>query len=342
VPEARAEPWGTTASGAPAARIVLENAVGTRAVFTEFGATLCALHVPDRAGGFANVVLGLPSLAAYEASRRRMGCVIGRYAGRIGGASFELDGKSYRLHRGPAGPALHGGPDGFDRRLWKHCLHVDRRGAQVGFVLVSPDGDQRFPGTLEVEVSYRLPLERHALEISYRARTDAPTVINLTNHAFFNLRGAGAQGLRSHRFRIDASRIAHTDLLGVPTGVLDPVAGTDADFTRLQALRAAAGHDCSYVFDDARSVLRPVALIEETESGRRMAVHTTEPSAQFFTGNGFDGSETGAEGRAYLRHDGFAFETQHLPDSPNHPSFPTTALYPGQEYRSVTILEFTA
>jgi aldose 1-epimerase len=340
-------PWGVTAAGIPVGRALLRNAGGMSVEVGDFGASLLALAVPDRAGRSGNIVLGLPTLADYEASRRRLGPILGRYAGRIGGARYTLDGRTVVLPPGPGGPALHGGPDGFDRRVWARRDWCDGDGAHAAFSLLSPDGDQGFPGALSVEVRYHVPHDASELHLVYTARTDAPTVLNLTSHAFFNLAGAGHAGLGTHRFRIAASRVAATDTARVPTGRLDGVAGTPFDFRSFAsaAQRIAAqgmdGYDHSYLFDRDGPGLLHVATVKETLSGRRMDVLTTEPSAQFFTGNGFDGSETGREGRAYRRHDGFAFETQHLPDSPNHAHFPATALYPGQEWRSHTVLRFS-
>jgi aldose 1-epimerase len=345
--------WGRTQDGAAVQKVALRNALGMQVDYVDFGATLTAIVVPDRHGRRLNVVLSLPTLAAYEANRRRYGAVIGRYAGRIGAARFTLDGRVVRLQANARGVYLHADPDGYDKRVWRR--HDFSEAASLGSVyeMDSPAGDQRFPGRLCLRVTYRLMRQRNEFRIEYAATTDAPTVLNPTNHAFFNLAGAGAHGLEQHRFRIAADRYAVTDALRIPTGELAPVRGTILDFTRPASVTARlaggdpllgqpAGFDHSLLFAHADGQLRPVLRVDEQASGRRLEISTTEPSAQFNSGNGFDGDEVGSEGLAYRRHDGFAFETQHLPDSPNHAGFPSTRLDPGQVFRSTTVYRFSA
>jgi aldose 1-epimerase len=342
--------WGVTRAGQPVGRVTLENQRGMRVSYIDYGATLTAIEVPDRTGKRGNVVLSLPSLASYEATQRRFGAVMGRYAGRIGNARFALDGREIALVPNAKGTALHGDPDGYDKRVWQRRDFADSASIGSVFRLVSADGDQNFPGRVEISVTYRLLRRRNEFRIEYAASADAPTVINLTNHAFFNLAGAGSSGLAMHRFAISADRYAQTDAKRVPTGALAPVAGSALDFRRparlTPRLQASAllgdppGFDHSLVFRDGRGALALVAVIDETGSGRRMQVRTTEPSVQFNSGNGFDGSEMGSEGVAYQRYDGFAFETQHLPDSPNHANFPSTRLAPDTPFRSVTTYRF--
>ncbi len=345
-----AEDWGVTRAGRPVGRVTLENQRGMRVSYIDYGATLTALEVPDRHGVRRNVVLSLPNLAAYEATGRRFGAIMGRYAGRIGNARFTLEGKLIELVPNAKGTALHGDPDGYDRRVWQRRDFADTDSIGSVFQLVSPDGDQQFPGKVEISVTYRLLRKRNEFRIEYAASSDAPTVINLTNHAYFNLAGAGSSGLATHRFEIRADRYAQTDAKRVPTGVLAPVAGTPLDFRRAatvsERLQPSAllgdppGFDHSLLFKRGASALALVAIIGETGSGRRMQVRSTEPAVQFNSGNGFDGGEIGSEAVAYQRYDGFAFETQHLPDSPNHPNFPSTRLEPGKPYRSVTSFRF--
>jgi aldose 1-epimerase len=348
------EDFGRTRAGQRVERVTLENALGMRFSCIDFGATITAIVLPDRRGKPGsignNIVLGLPSLAAYEATTRRYGAVMGRYAGRIGNARFTLDGKLVELVPNAKGTALHGDPDGYDRRVWQRREFADADAIGVVYHLLSPDGDQHFPGQVALSVTYRLLRRRNELQIEYAASSDAATVINLTNHAYFNLAGAASGSLASHRFRIDAARYATVDAKRVPDGVLAPVAGTALDFRRGAALtprlRASKllgdppGFDHSLVFADHGGKLALVAHIIETGSGRRMQVRTTEPSVQLNSGNGFDGSETGAEGLAYPRYAGFAFETQHLPDSPNHPAFPSTRLAPGRPFHSLSTFRF--
>jgi aldose 1-epimerase len=344
--------WGRTRTGQVVGRVTLENQCGMRVSAIDYGATLTAIEVPDRHGIRDNVILSLPSLAAYQACRRRYGAIMGRYAGRIGNARFTLGGKLFELVANASGAALHGDPDGYDKRVWQRRDFADADSLGAVFWLVSPNGDQGYPGRLEISVTYRLLRTRNTLRIEYAASSDAPTVINLTNHAYFNLAGAGSSGLATHRFEIRARQYAQTDNKLVPTGLLLPVAGTPLDFQesaaltpRLKASRLLGdppGFDHTLVFGDHGGVPALVAVIDEEKSGRRLEVRTTEPSVQFNSGNGFDGSEVGSEGVAYQRYDGFAFETQHLPDSPNHANFPSTLLVPGKPFHSVTSFTFTA
>ncbi|MGO4376814.1 aldose epimerase family protein [Pseudoduganella sp. RAF19] len=355
----RAEPYGVTPAGAAVERVTLSNDRGMQLSFIDYGAILVSATVADRHGKRANIMLGAPDLATYMRSNRRYGAVIGRYAGRIGNAQFTLDGKAYQLTPNSKGVAIHGDPNGIDRRVWARTDFADSESIGSTYRLVSPDGDQGMPGRMELAVTYRLLRHRDEFRIEYLARSDAPTVVNLTNHAYFNLAGAGAQGLASHRFRIDADRYIAADGKKLPTGELPSVAGTPLDFrrpasaaARLAEAAASAGtgqggllgtppgYDHGLVFNKPAGALARVAVIDESTSGRRMEVSTTEPSAQLYTANSFDGSEMGGEGRAYERYDGFAFETQHFADSPNKPQFPSTVLRPGQEFRSVTVFRF--
>ncbi len=335
--------WGTTRAGQPVERVTLSNTRGMRISIIDYGATLAEVQVPGRNGTAANVMLGLPSLAAYEASQRRHGAVIGRYAGRIGNARYTLGGKAVSLEANAKGVSLHGDPHGFDKRVWRRRDVADADSIAAVYSLVSPDGDQGHPGRLALSVTYRLLRRRNELRIEYAATADAPAVLNLTNHGFFNLAGAGSAGLATHTFQVDADRYALTDALKVPTGVLAPVAGTRFDLRRKAAVmdRIEDGYDHGLVFAKKEGVLALVATIDESGSGRRMQVWTTEPAVVFNTGNGFDGSEVGSEGAAYQKHAGFAFETQHLSDSPNRPEFPSTVIGPEKPYKSVTHYRFS-
>ena len=343
--------WGRTGGGREVECVTHENDHGMQLACIDYGATLTAINVPDQRGQMRNVVLSLPDLASHERTRRRFGAVMGRYAGRIGGARFVLDGREIKLASNADGVALHGEPDGFDRRVWRRRDFSDDRSMGSTFHLTSADGDQQFPGRLDVSVTYRLFRQHNTFRIEYGATCDAPTVVNLTNHAFFNLAGAGSRGLASHRFQIHADRHAVTDARRVPTGELADVTGTPLDFrheadisTRLESghtlLGIPPGFDHSLLFAGHTGGLKVVATIREQSSGRGMEICTTEPSVQFFSGNGFDGSEIGSEGVGYQRHDGFAFETQHLPDSPNHAHFPSTTLHPGDKFQSITAFRF--
>ncbi len=341
------EPWGTTRRGSAVDRVTLTNDKGMTLSYIDYGATITSVIVPGRDGHAANVMLSLPTLAAYERNKKRYSAIIGRYAGRIANAQFTLDGKVIHLPAGPRGFAIHSDPDGFDKRVWQRTDFTDRVSLGSVYHLSCPDGDQGYPGRLDVEVTYRLMKKRNVFRIEYHAWSDTPTAINLTNHGFFNLAGAGSSGVDTHRLTIAAAKMVETDALTVPTGTLLPVTGP-YDFRRpamlggrLAALGSLPGFDTGYVFPRWTGRLAKVVTLEETISGRRLDIRTTEPSLQFFSGNGFDGSEIGSEGKAYQRHDGLAFETQHLPDSPNHANFPNTILRPGESFRSVTSFSFS-
>lgn len=336
------QPYGDMADGKAVSGATLVNDRGMSVAVIGYGARITSIRVPDRHGKMENVVLSLPDLAAFEKTKRRFAAVCGRYAGRIGNAQFTLDGKTVQLSAGPGGYAIHGDPNGYDRRVWEVQGASDAKSVAAVLHLVSPDGDQGFPGRLEVTVTYRLMRKANRLAIEYEARGDAPTVLNLTNHVFFNLAGAGASGIAAHRFLIKADRYAEIDDHHVPTGIVSSVAGTPLDFRQEAGVGTSPSLDDSLIFQGGGGKMQSVAKIWDAQSGRHMEVRTTETSVQFFTGNGFDGSETGSEGRAYQRNDGFAFETQHLPDSPNHANFPSTVLRPGQVFRSVTDFTFSA
>ena len=336
----RVEAYGVTQAGQPVEKVTLENAHGMKLAYIDYGATLVQAQVAGR-----NVILSLPDLAAFEKTRGRYGAIIGRYAGRIGGARYTLDGKAVQLVPSLRGVALHGDPAPYDKRVWKRQDFADKESIGSIYRLHSPHGDQNFPGALDLTVTYRLLRQRDEFRIEYQATTTAPTVLNLTNHVYFNLAGAAANTLAGHRFRIAADRYLETDAARVPTGAMLDVSGTPFDFRRAASVHARlpsvpGGYDHSLLFSKPVGAYAAVALVQG--GGIRMEVSTSEPSVQLYTVNGFNGSETGSEGVAYQRHGAFAFETQHLPDSPNHPNFPSTALYPGQVFRSMTSFRFAA
>jgi aldose 1-epimerase len=339
----RTEAYGVTAAGQPVQKVVLENARGMRLAYIDYGATLIQADVADRDGQRANVILSLPDLAAFERTRGRYGAIIGRYAGRIANARYTLDGKTVQLVPNNKGMALHGDPQPYDKRVWQRQDFSDQDSLGSIYRLHSPDGDQNFPGAMDITVTYRLLRQRDEFRIEYQATTSAPTVLNLTNHVYFNLAGAAANTLADHRFQIDADRYLETDASRIPTGKLRDVAGTPFDFRRAASVSerlpsVPGGFDHSLVLTKPVGAYARVATI--TGGGRRLVVGTSEPSVQLYTVNGFDGKEVGSEGMAYQRYGAFAFETQHLPDSPNHASFPSTALYPGQVFRSETSFYF--
>ncbi|NVM75015.1 aldose 1-epimerase [Duganella sp. SG902] len=339
------EAYGVTQAGQPVQKVTLENARGMRLAYIDYGATLVRAEVADSKGRRRNVILSLPDLAAFEKTRGRYGAILGRYAGRIGGASYTLDGKTVRLTANYRGVFLHGDPDPYDKRVWRREDFSDAESLGSIYRLHSPDGDQNFPGAMDISVTYRLLRDSDEFRIEYEARTSAPTVHNLTNHVYFNLAGAAANTLQEHRFQIAADRYLETDALRVPTGTVLPVEGTPFDFRAAASVHerlpaVPGGYDHSLLFSKPVGAYAPVATV--WGGGIRMEVSTSEPSVQLYTVNGFDGKEIGGEGVGYQRHGAFAFETQHLPDSPNHANFPSTALYPGQVFHSRTSFRFAA
>lgn len=294
--------------------VTFANKLGMSLSVLEYGATLTSLRVPDRAGVSAEIVLGLPDDGAYRVSPNRWG-VMGPYAGRL---------------CTPDGIVLHGGPAAFDKRDWARRDFEDCCSLGAIFTLEAPP--------LSVELTYRLMKEENRLRLEYRAETTEAAVLNLTNHVYFNLAGAGAPGIGSHQIAIAADHVAEIDARKVPTGRLLPVSGR---LDLREPTRIETEFDHSYLFSDRAPGLKEVAVLDEPVSGRRMEIATTEPSLQVFTCNVFDGSEMGAQGRPWQKHDGLALETQHLPDSPNHPNFPSTEIRPGQSFHSVTSYLFS-
>ena len=314
-----------------------------------FGATVAQIEAPDRNGTPANVLLGFATPAEFRAKNAKVsfGATIGRYAGRIAGARFSIDGTPVQLVADDGANALHGGgPAKFDTQEW--TVRARSRTA-VTFTLDSPDGFQGFPGRLQVAVTYRL-IDGHALRIDYEARTSRPTALNLTNHAYFNLAGEGSGSIRAQHLRIAAQRYVATDAGGIPTGAFPAVAGTPMDLRTPRPLgdgidsRTAPmgprGYNHSWLLDKPLGRLAPVAWLTDPASGRTLTVETTEPSIHVYTGGYIDGQDRGPSGQIMRPFDGVALETQHLSDSPNRPAFPTTLLRPGEVFRSTTIWRF--
>jgi aldose 1-epimerase len=312
-----------------------------------YGGIVVSVRTPDRNGKLDDIVLGCDSVEKYVAQTAHFGGIIGRYANRIAHGTFQLDGQTYSIPKNNGENALHGGPRGFDKVVWSAKQISDG----VELTYVSKDGDQGFPGTLTATVRYTLA--GNALRIEYSATTDKDTVLNLTNHSYFDLAGQGKGDVMGHVLKIDASRITPVDANLIPTGELKSVEGTPFDFRtphvigeRIDAddtqLHLGGGYDHNFVLDHAAGQLAEAAEVYEPTTGRILRVSTTEPGVQFYTGNFLDGSITGKEGRVYQRRFAVCLETQHFPDSPNHPSFPSTELKPGQTFHSVTVLEFSA
>jgi aldose 1-epimerase len=313
---------------------------GMRAELLTLGAALHRLEVPGRDGSSANVVLGYRDLEDYRAHPRFYGVVAGRYANRIGGAGFSLDGNEYRLPANNGANNLHSGPNGFDLHDWKIAAHDAQ---SVTFTLTSPHLDNGFPGNLHVRVRYAI--EADGLAISFRATTDRATVVNLTNHAYFNLAGEGSGAtILDHVLQIPASQITPTDAALIPTGELRSVDGTPFDFRTPKAvgrdieamdpqLKLGRGYDHNFVLVGAAGTIRRIATLFDPGSGRVMDVQSTEPGVQLYTGNHLAGGAPGTSGGVYPARGGLCLEPQKFPDSPNKPAFPSARLDPGQEYR---------
>ncbi len=340
------QPFGHTADGTAVDIYTLADDK-LEARITNYGGIIVSLRTPDRNGKLDDVVLGYDSLDKYIAKTAYFGAIIGRYANRIAHGSFPLDGKTYTLPKNDGENTLHGGIIGFDKVVWK--AHEIKNGIELTYV--SKDGDQGFPGTLTTTVRYTL--DGNDLRIEYSATTDKDTVLNLTNHSYFNLAGQAKRDVLDHVVKINASKITPVDATLIPTGELKSVEGTPFDFRTPHAigeridsndeqLRFGMGYDENFVLDHPEDQLFEAAEVYEPTTGRILKVSTTQPAVQFYTGNHLDGSITGKDGRVYKPRFAFCLETEHYPDSPNHANFPTTELKPGQKFHSVTVYKFSA
>ncbi|NUP16759.1 MAG: galactose mutarotase [Streptomyces sp.] len=343
--------FGTLADGTKVYSWALANG-GTRMKVLSYGGIVQSLEVPDRRGRYANISLGFDNIEDYVAKSPYFGALIGRYGNRIGKGKFTLDGKAYQLSVNDGENSLHGGAKGFDKRVWD--IEPFTKGSDVGLHLhyTSVDGEMGYPGTLKVKVTYTLT--KHGdWRIDYAATTDKATVVNLTSHVYWNLAGEGSGTIENHELKIAGSRYTPVDSGLIPTGELAPVAGTPFDFRRTKAigedLREAhqqllygKGIDHNWVLDKGISP-RPewCATLKDPSSGRTLRMATTEPGLQFYSGNFLDGTLVGTGGNVYRQGDALCLETQHFPDSPNKPLFPSTVLRPGQTYRSTTVHSFT-
>jgi aldose 1-epimerase len=343
--------YGKMPSGAAVELYTLTNAKGMQAGIITYGGTVVSLTAPDRNGKYADVVLGMDDLAGYMKATAFFGAIIGRYGNRIGHAQFTLEGKAHKLPANDHANTLHGGPAGFDKQVWKAVPGSSADGETLELTYVSKDGEEGFPGTLTTKVVYTLTANNE-LKIDYTATTDKPTVVNLTNHSYFNLAGQGEGDILAHEVTIDAARFTPVDSGLIPTGELRPVAGTPFDFTKPTAVGAridaadeqikfGMGYDHNWVLNKGAGGLTKAAEVHEKKSGRVMEVWTTEPALQFYTGNFLDGTLHG-KGKTYARRGALCMETQHYPDSPNQPSFPSTELKPGATYHTTTVYRFSA
>lgn len=343
-------PYGTMPDGTPVKIYTLQNARMEVRVIS-YGAILVSIRAPGRGARGADVVVGHDSLDGYLTRSRFFGALVGRYGNRIGGAQFTLDGRTYALAKNNGANHLHGGVKGFDKVVWQGSYNKQPgASASVTFTRTSPDGEEGYPGSLAVRVTYTLS-QTNELIIDYHATTDKPTIVNLTNHSYFNLSGEGSGDILGHRVTIDADHYTPVDAGQIPTGEIAPVAGTPFDFrqetpigARIDAdheqLRIGSGYDHNFVLRKNGPGLAHAVRVVDPVSGRTMDVSTTEPGVQFYTGNKLDGSYNGKSGHVYGRRSAFCLETQHFPDSPNKPAFPSTVLRPGQEYRSTTVYAF--
>lgn len=343
--------YGVLPDGTAIDLFTMTNSSGIQVKAITLGGVVTSIKVPDRKGELADVALGFDSLDAYIKNPPHFGALIGRYGNRIGKARFTLDGKTYQLPANNNGNTLHGGPNGFDKKVWQAESFENADGVGIQLTRTSPDGEEGFPGNLAVRVTYTLT-NANDFSIEYFATTDKPTVVNLTHHDYFNLAGEGSGDVLGHRLQIKANQFTPADTTMVPTGRLADVSGTPLDFRDLvpigrhihsgdPLITLASGFDHNFVLDHPEKELSFAARVEEPNSGRVMEVRTTEPGLQFYTANHLDGS-AGKAGHSYQKQTAFCLETQHFPDSPNKPEFPSTTLLPGQEYRSHTVYTFSA
>lgn len=349
----QATSFGKTKSGQAVELYTLTNGTGLTAKVMARGATLVQLHVPDKDGKLADVVLGFDDVSGYEGEGNQyFGCTTGRVCNRIAKGKFSLDGKEYTLAINNEPNHLHGGTErSLDKVVWKARSFENEQGQGVTFSYSSPDGEEGYPGKLDVKVTYVVPKATNSLRIRYEAITDKATPVNLTNHAYFNLAGQGSETIFDHTLRINADKYTPSDDTLIPTGEIKEVAGTPLDFRKpkkigkdIQALvsSAALGYDHNFVLNPAEEgkPLRLAAALTDTTSGRSLRVMTTEPGVQFYSGNFLMG-QTGKGGKTYAHQSACCLETQHFPDSINHPQFPNTVLKPGEKFTSQTIFNFS-
>jgi aldose 1-epimerase len=337
--------FGEMADGTAIEAYTLRNKNGLTAKLITYGATLTELLVPGSNGKPGDVVLGFDNLQGYLGEHPFFGSTVGRYANRIANGRFTIDGKQYQLAINNPPNTLHGGKIGFNRKVWKGEPLDSAQAGAVRFSYVSKDGEENFPGTLKVGVTYTLT-DANELKIEYAAETDKATVINLTNHSYFNL--AGSANILSHVLYLNADQYTPVDATLIPTGEIQSVANTPLDFRKptpmgahIGELKQIGGYDHNYVLNGKAGTLRLIARVHDPSSGREMEVWTTEPGVQFYSAIHLDGSTVGKGGVAYQKYGAFCLETQHYPDSPNHPSFPSTTLRPGEKFRSETVYKFS-
>jgi aldose 1-epimerase len=344
--------FGKMADGQTIDLYTLTNKNGMEASIINYGGRVVTLKTPDRDGRLDDVVLGFDNLEGYQGENPYFGALIGRYGNRIGKASFTLDGVLYKLPANNGPNTLHGGPKGFDKAVWQARDVSDGQSQRVQLTYLSKDGEEGFPGNLTATVVYTLTANNE-LRIDYRATTDKDTVVNLTNHSYFNLQGQGVGDILGHEVTLNADAFTPVDKELIPTGEIRGVEGTPFDFRKPVAIGArinqndeqlkfGRGYDHNFVLRGGGGTLTPAARVYEPKTGRVMEVLTTEPGIQFYSGNFLDGTLHGKGGKVYPLRSGLCLETQHFPDSPNKPGFPSTVLRPGAEYQTTTVYRFSA
>ena len=343
--------FGELSDGREISAFVLQNANGMSVQILDLGGVIASLKVPDSSGNFADVITGFDYPQPYLDGAGYMGAIVGRYANRISEGSFSVDGVNYRLAKNNGNNAIHGGLVGFDKKIWEIEYSIGSQDSKVILSTFSPDGEEGYPGRVEVNVTYTLN-DQNQLTIDYSATSDKTTIINLTNHAYFNLDGHDAGSILQHEVMLNANRFTPIDASSIPTGAIFEVAGTPLDFRQRKAIgleiesedqqiNFGSGYDHNFVID--HSELGDVSLAAEVyspNSGRVMKVYTDQPGVQFYTGNFLNGALVGKDGAVYERRSAFCLETQHFPDSPNKPMFPSTTLRPGDRFASRTVYEF--
>jgi aldose 1-epimerase len=344
--------FGKTPDGKQVDLYKLTNKNGMEVAISTYGGAVVSLKVPDRNGKLGDIVLGYDSLEGYENDKAYLGAIVGRYANRIAHAQFTLDGQTYTLAKNNGENSLHGGIKGFNKAVWKAKEVPAKNGQALELTYLSKDGEEGFPGNLQVDVVYTLA-DSNELKIEYSATTDKKTVVNLTNHSYFNLAGPGSGDILGHILMIEADKFTPVDSNLIPTGELCDVTGTPFDFRKPtpigaridssdEQIKLGGGYDHNFVL--RRKADDPISLaarVVEPTTGRVLEVSTTEPGVQLYTGNFLDGSAHGKGGISYTKRSAFCLETQHFPDSPNHPKFPSVVLDPGGRYRTTTVYEFT-
>lgn len=346
--------FGTTSSREAVTKYTLKNKTGATCDVIDFGAIITSLNVPDRDGKFADVVLGFNNVASYETKSPYFGAIVGRYANRIANGEFSLGGKTYNLatNNTPGGIpcALHGGLKGFDKVKWNVASQETVNGPQISLTYLSKDGEEGYPGNLKVTCTYTWT-HSNALRVELSATTDKATVVNLAQHSYFNLDGQGSPTILDHKLTLDADHYTPVDAGLIPTGELASVKGTAFDFTRSkrignqiddqdEQLLFGGGYDHNWVLRKKMGAFGRAARLASAQSGRVMEVFTSEPGIQFYAGNFLDGTLNGKNGTEYFYRSGLCLETQHYPDSPNQPNFPSTVLRPGQKYSAITEYRF--